>query len=153
MDIKKILVPHDGEQMSEKAILYAEELAKALNAEINLLYVIDKIEVPATLLLGNDRVLIERAERSIARELEQKWNKLFAQEKIRLLSSKKVKVSSDVRTGDPAEQIVKYSKEAKADLIVMGSRRLEGVSKIVVAFGSVARKVSERASCPVMLVH
>jgi nucleotide-binding universal stress UspA family protein len=48
---------------------------------------------------------------------------------------------------------VKFAKENEVDLIVMGSRRLEGVSKIVVALGSVARKVSERAFCPVMLVH
>lgn len=152
MYIKKILVPHDGEQMSDKAVLYASELAKALDAEITLLYVIEEIEVPATLLLGNDRVLIESARRTIRKQIEQRWN-TFAQEKAKLLSSDKIKVSSDVRTGDPSDQIVKYSKEIGADMIVMGSRRLEGASRIVVALGSVARKVSERAYCPVMLVH
>lgn len=152
MDVKKILVPHDGEQMSDKAVLYAAELAKALGAEIFLLYVIEEIEVPATLLLGNDRVLIARARRSIAKSIEQRWDK-FADEKAKLLASEKIRVSSYIRNGDPAEQIVKFAKENQTDLIVMGSRRLEGVSKIVVALGSVARKVSERASCPVMLVH
>lgn len=138
--------------MSDKAVLYASELAKALNAEITLLYVIEEVEVPATLLLGNDRVLIERARRSIAKELEQKWNR-FAQEKVKLSSPEKLKILTDIRKGDPAEQIVKYAKETGADLIVMGSRRLEGVSKFAVALGSVARKVSERSFCPVMLVH
>jgi len=152
MDIKKILVPHDGDQMSDKAVLYAAVLAKALGAEIILLYVIEEIEVPATLLLGNDRVLIARARRSIAKSIEQRWSR-FAQEKVKLLSSEKIRVSSGVKTGDPAEEIVKFAKENQVDLIVMGSRRLEGISKIVVALGSVARKVSERASCPVMLVH
>jgi nucleotide-binding universal stress UspA family protein len=75
-------------------------------------------------------------------------------EKVKSLSAEKIGVSTDIRTGDAAEQIVKFAKENQADLIVMGSRRLEGgVSKVVVALGSVARKVSERASCPVMLVH
>jgi len=152
MEIKRILVPHDGNQMSDKAVLYASKLAKALNAEIILLYVIEEIEVPATLLLGNDRVLIERARRSIQRELEQNWNR-FVQEKVKSLSAEKIGVSTDTRTGDAAEQIVKFAKENQVDLIVMGSRRLEGVSKVVVALGSVARKVSERAFCPVMLVH
>lgn len=153
MEIKRILVPHDGNQMSDKAVLYASKLAKGLNTEIILLYVIEEIEVPATLLLGNDRVLIERAKRSIQKELEQNWNK-FVQEKVKSLSAEKIGVSKDIRTGDAAEQIVKFAKENQADLIVMGSRRLEGgVSKVVVALGSVARKVSERASCPVMLVH
>ena len=153
MEIKRILVPHDGNQMSDKAVLYASKLAKGLNTEIILLYVIEEIEVPATLLLGNDRVLIERAKRSIQKELEQNWNK-FVQEKVKSLSAEKIGVSKDIRTGDAAEQIVKFAKENQADLIVMGSRRLEGgVSKVVVALGSVARKVSESASCPVMLVH
>ena len=152
MEIKRILVPHDGNQMSDKAVLYASNLAKALNAEISLLYVIEEIEVPATLLLGNDRVLIERARRSIQRELEQNWNR-FVREKVKSLSGEKVGASTDIRTGDAAEQIVKFAKENQVDLIVMGSRKLEGVSQIVVALGSVARKVSERAFCPVMLVH
>lgn len=152
MDLKKILVPHDGDQMSDKAVLYASELAKALNAEIMLLYVIEEVEVPATLLLGNDRVLIERARRDTRREMEQSWDR-FAKEKVKLLSSEKVKVSSEIRTGDAAQEIVKYAREAGADLIVMGSRRLEGSSKVLAALGSVARKVSERAHCPVMLVH
>ena len=153
MEIKRILVPHDGTQMSDKAVLYASKLAKALNTEIMLLYVVEEIEVPATLLLGNDRVLIARARRNIQRELEQNWNR-FVQEKVKSLSAEKIGVSTDIRTGDAAEQIVKFAKENQADLIVMGSRRLEGgVSKVVVALGSVARKVSERASCPVMLVH
>lgn len=152
MEIKRILVPHDGNQMSDKAVLYASKLAKALDAEIILLYVIEEIDVPATLLLGNDRVLIERARRSIQRELDQNWNR-FVQEKVKSLSAEKIGASTDSRTGDAAEQIVKFAKENEVDLIVMGSRRLEGVSKIVVALGSVARKVSERAFCPVMLVH
>jgi nucleotide-binding universal stress UspA family protein len=152
LEIKRILVPHDGNQMSDKAVSYASNLAKALNAEISLLYVIEEIEVPATLLLGNDRVLIERARRSIQKELEQNWNR-FVQGKVKSLSEEKIGVSTDIRTGDAAEEIVKFAKENQVDLIVMGSRRAEGVSKIVVALGSVARKVSERAFCPVMLVH
>jgi len=138
--------------MSDKALLYASEFAKALGSEIVLFYVIEEIEVPATLLLGNDRILIERARRSIRRQIEQRWNR-FAQEKVKLFSSEKVRMSLAVRTGDPAEQIVKYAKETGADLIVMGTRRLQGVSKLVVALGSVTRKVSERAFCPVLLVH
>lgn len=150
MKIKTILVPHDGEQMSDRALMYASEFAKALGAEIILLHVIEEIAIPPSLVLGNDRVLIARARRSIASDIERQWNR-FAQDKIRLLSFEKVKMSSEVLTGDPAEQILKSAKDA--DLIIMGSRRLQGISKVVVALGSVARKVSERAHCPVMLMH
>lgn len=53
---------------------------------------------------------------------------------------------------NPMEQIVKYIQEQKIDLVVMGTARRKGVSKIM-TLGSVARKVSENAPCPVMLVH
>lgn len=152
MDIKKILVPHDGDQMSDKALMYAAELAKAVDSEVTILYVIEEIEVPHTLLLGNDRILIAKARMSIAKELEQNWNN-FAQGKLRLLSSEKVKANSVVKIGHPGEEILQFAKDNKIDLIVMGSRRLEGISKVLRALGSVTRKVSELASVPVLIVH
>jgi nucleotide-binding universal stress UspA family protein len=152
MDIKKILVPHDGDQMSDKALMYAAELAKALDSELTILYVIEEIEVPPTLLLGNDRILIAKARRSIAKQIEQKWDN-FAQGKLKLLSSENVRANSAVKIGHAGEEILQFVKENKIDLIVMGSRRLEGVSKVVRALGSVTRKVSELASVPVLIVH
>lgn len=152
MDIKKILVPHDGDQMSDKALMYAAELAKALHSELTILYVIEEIEVPPTLLLGNERILIAKARRSIAKELEQKWNN-FAQGKLKLLSSENVRANSVVKIGQAGEEIIQFAKNNQIDLIVMGSRRLEGISKVVRALGSVTRKVSELASVPVVIVH
>jgi nucleotide-binding universal stress UspA family protein len=61
--------------------------------------------------------------------------------------------SSQVGMGDAAEEILRFAKDKEVGLIVMGTRRLQGMSKVVMALGSVARKVSERASCPVMLIH
>ena len=152
MSIRRILVPHDGGQMSDKALLHATELARSLGSEITVLYVIDEIEVPPTLLLGNDRTLIAKAKRSVTNEIKLRWSR-FAEGKLKTLASQRIKASSDVRIGDPGDQILKYAKEMNADLIVMGSRRLEGVSRLMMALGSVARKVSEKASCPVTLVH
>lgn len=54
--------------------------------------------------------------------------------------------------GSPAEEIVSVANAQKVDLIIMGSRRLEKVEKLK-ALGSVARKVSEIAACPVTIVH
>ena len=138
--------------MSDKALLYAIELAKPLGSEIAVLYVIDEIEVPASLLLGNDRTLIARAKRSITAEVKQKWDR-FAQGKLRILAGEKIKAAAEVRVGDPGVEILMFAKQTHTDLIVMGSRRLEGISRLTMALDSVARKVSEKAFCPVMLVH
>ena len=151
--IAKILVPHDGTEISNRAFERATEFAKASNTNILLLHVIQDIPVPPSLLLGNDKMLISKAKRSIAKELEKGWNKMV-QEKIigKMSEDEKIKIRSEVVVGSPAEEIIRFANTNKIDMIIVGSRRLETISKIK-ALGSVARKVSEIAECPVMIIH
>ncbi len=62
--ISNIVVTDDGTEASDKAIVKASELARQMNVKLTL-HVIDDIEFPASLILGNDRATIERAQRSI----------------------------------------------------------------------------------------
>jgi len=43
--LNKILVPLDGSELSELALPYAEELAGALNSEVELVYVCEPEEI------------------------------------------------------------------------------------------------------------
>jgi nucleotide-binding universal stress UspA family protein len=149
--ISKILVPHDGTEMSDKALEKAVELAKAFNAQLVLLSVIEQIPIPPSIMLGSDPVLIKKARRTVMRELEQGWNKLV-EIKGHELEKDKVSMTSDCLVGRAADQILRYTKSNKPDMIVMASARLKGLSKIK-ALGSVTRKVSEMADCPVLIVH
>ena len=54
--------------------------------------------------------------------------------------------------GNPSEKIIDFANQEKVDLIVIGNVGLSGISKVR-ALGSVSRSVSERASCPVLIVH
>ena len=53
---------------------------------------------------------------------------------------------------DPADKIIEFANGENMDLIIMGNVGLRGISRIK-ALGSVSRRVSEMASCPVLLVH
>ena len=53
---------------------------------------------------------------------------------------------------NPPEKIVEFANNEKVDLIVIGNVGLSGLSKVK-ALGSISRSVSERASCPVLIVH
>ena len=64
----------------------------------------------------------------------------------------RIKIRSEAIIGSPADEIIRFAKSNKIDMIIVGSRRLEAISKIK-ALGSVARKVSEAAECPVMIIH
>jgi nucleotide-binding universal stress UspA family protein len=62
-----------------------------------------------------------------------------------------VSLQSEVLIGDPSNEILQFANDEKVDLIIIGTTGLSGIKKFV--FGSVARKVSEKAKCPVMLVR
>jgi nucleotide-binding universal stress UspA family protein len=55
-----------------------------------------------------------------------------------------------VSVGDPAHAILKVAQQSNADLVVMGTRGLTGVRRLVV--GSVARNVLRHAHCSVMVI-
>ena len=52
--------------------------------------------------------------------------------------------------GDPAEEIVRYGRDAGIDLIVMGTHGRTGLERLLM--GSVAEKVLRDASCSVLVV-
>lgn len=56
----------------------------------------------------------------------------------------------EIVTGDPAEEIVRLANIHQADLILIGSRGLTGLTRILK--GSVSSQVVEEAHCSVMVV-
>ena len=152
----KILFPHDGTESSGKALKKSKEFAKAFNAELYILHVIDHIPIPSSLILGNDRQWIAETRRSIAKKLKEGWLKM-AKEKINpILEKENIKFNIAVLTDEQqsvSEQILKFASDNTINLIIVGSsQRLRKFSKIK-ALGSVSRKVSENAECPVMIMH
>ncbi|WP_017315302.1 universal stress protein [Mastigocladopsis repens] len=61
-------------------------------------------------------------------------------------------VESDIElvTGDPAEEIIRLANIYQAELIIIGSRGLTGMKRIVQ--GSVSSQVVEEANCSVLVV-
>lgn len=150
----KILLPHDGTEISDKALDKAKEFAKAFNAELYILHVIEHIPIPPSLILGNDRQWIAESRRSIAKKLKEGWLKM-AKEKINpFLEKENIKFNTTVLTAEKpvSEQILKFATDKKVNLIIVGNQRLNKISKIK-ALGSVSRKISENADCPVMIIH
>jgi nucleotide-binding universal stress UspA family protein len=152
--ISKILLPHDGTESSDKAIEKSKEFAKSFNAELYILHVIEHISIPPSLILGNDRQWIAESRRSIAKKLKEGWLKM-AKEKINpILEKENIKFNTTVLTDEQpvSEQILQFASDNKINLIIVGSQRLNKISKIK-ALGSVSRKISENADCPVMIIH
>ena len=152
--ITNIVVTDDGAEASDKAIEKASELAEQMNIPLIILHVIDEIGIPASLILGNDRTAIEVARVTIGKALEKGWNQRANTIIEKFKKEKNVaSIHSYCIWGVASEEIVKFVEDNKIDMVVMGSgKRLKGISKIG-ALGSVTRKVSEMADCPVLIVH
>lgn len=136
--IKRILVPVDGSESSEKSIAQAISIAELSGAKIHFLYVanINQIAINPNLthaimdaMRAAGTAILERAVSMLPPNVEY--------EKI-------------METGAPAAVILEYEEILDADLIVMGSRGL-GVVKGVL-LGSVSQYIIERAKGPVMVV-
>jgi nucleotide-binding universal stress UspA family protein len=67
----------------------------------------------------------------------------------RILDHHNIKGNVNVTYGEPSEAIVSFATEHNADLIVVGSRDISGLKRLL--FGSVSEKVSHRSNIPVLI--
>jgi len=152
----KILVPHDGSRISNKAFDKALQFARQLNYEIILLHIID------LKLLHSDSILkyihqkseLEKAKTQLLGYLKTGAESMLKEnvERARKLG---VNVRFTLGVGSTPEGIVRLAKNENVDFIIMGSRGLSSEDKQtnkLKVLGSVARRVSELAECPVMIV-
>jgi nucleotide-binding universal stress UspA family protein len=87
--------------------------------------------------------------RDLQKDMRNKMTKRLDELRQRYDSS--VQIRTLVSVGRPEDKIIEYANNLHADIIVMGSRGLKGISKLLM--GSVSRKVSERVSCTVMIAR
>lgn len=139
--ISKILIPTDGSDNSMRAAEYGIKVAKMLGAQVMVVYVID------TVVLTQIAKVTERE--GVERELKQDGQR-YINYVLGLAAQAGVKAASLLARGRPFEQIVHLAKGLDMDLIVMGTYGRRGAERILI--GSVAERVIEYASCPVLVV-
>jgi nucleotide-binding universal stress UspA family protein len=147
--VSKVLVPTDGSATARKAVKYAVDLAKQLNASVIVLSVIDNRSFIAQTVPAVDTPthVIEPIE-DYLREAAKK----YAGEIEKLCNESGVHSETVITTGHPVESIVKEAKKSKVDLIVMGSRGRSALAASVL--GSVAYGViHNQAKIPVLIVR
>ena len=150
--LTRILVPYDGSKYSVKALTRAMELSHNLDSEIFLFSVVyvDYIAPPGILGLTRTRSEKEALKKwtESVRENTEKMLKLA----VKRCEQKGVSVSYNITQGNVANEILSFAKKKRISLIVIGSHGLHGIGQLK-TLGSVSRKVSEQAKCPVLLVR
>ncbi|MBI5377099.1 MAG: universal stress protein [Thaumarchaeota archaeon] len=146
----RILVPYDGSKYYKKSLEEAIEIAKKFDSKIYLLHVIDALTAIPPIRDDPDYNIEVKKFQQVLKNAVSKSDLILRNE---VLHCKEKDVDADYRVvvGSAADVILKFTKKTEIDLIVMGSQGLSGIRKIM-ALGSVSRKVSELAQCPVLLV-
>ncbi len=148
----KILVPYDSSEYSKKALVEATDMAEWFSSE---LYVINVINIPTdespSMIQGITSKKLKKLNRDVLGSQKTHVSKIL-QEKMKTCKRLGINVFYDVIIGKPADSILKFAKENKIDLIVIGSKGLTKFNRLM-ALGSVSRKISEEARCPVMIVR
>ena len=140
---QNILVPFDLSTQSTRAFKVALDIAKCRDSKITLL----------TCLEGDawhHKYYDARADAELIKKQKKVSKKHL--EKLEFLAEKNnVSVKSQIITSKSVvNDIVNYAKSRKYDLIVIGSHGRTGFDKLLL--GSVAHAVSQKSSCPILIV-
>lgn len=152
---KKILVPYDGSKPADKALQHAVSIAKtSKGSQIIILHIIKDIPRPPYFQYEPEGITGKTSAqhlKEIYYEMKVGIEKMLAAKKKKHESSG-INITTNVSLGKASDKIVEFIKSEKIDLVVLGTTGVSGISRIK-TLGSVARNVSERASCPVLLIH
>ena len=140
---KRVVVPLDGSPLAEGMLRFIVDVAGPLDLEVLLLRVIrtPPPQVDATIRAA----LLESAEYS-TEDAREYLAPLAAD-----LRRRGIRVRTQVRYGEPVDEIVEYAREMAADLIAMTTHGRSGLGRWL--FGSVAEAVLRQTEIPVFLMR
>jgi|SRR2546425_6115852 len=139
----RILVGYDGSENSKRSLRKAIELAKVLGSEVRIVTVEDTIGyVPS--LAG---VVYPP---NLRKSLLEQGNTLLKEAINSVKEAGITNVLGSVEEGSPADMILAYASDCKADLIVLGRRGIRGIERFLM--GSVSSAVVSHSGCDVLVV-
>ena len=140
---KKILCPVDFSKGSEYAVAKAEELGRALGAEIELFhaYQLPVLALPDSTVTVSPTFVADVTDRA-QRALNQHRDTVISHD---------VRATTRLVEGNPADAIVDHAREVNAAMIIMGTHGRSGFRRFLL--GSTAERVVRMSTVPVLTVH
>jgi len=135
--MKDIIVGIDQSDTAKRAAERAAELASAYKTNLHVVMCVERTR-PLEMTVGSDYFRVDWLG-----EAEQ-----FLDRVVRSLQCDSI--TKSVRLGDPATTLCDEASRLDARVIVVGNRRVKGVSRVL---GSVAGDVTKRAPCDVLVAN
>ena len=143
-----ILVPTDGSEFAQKAVKEGVALAKALGAKVTAFF----CAPPATPIIYRNHLPVgyaqpEEHQRLIAEATDKALGFVEQAAKAAGVAFDGVHATSDY----PEDEIIKTAQRHGCDVIVMATHGQSGLRGVLI--GSVAQKVINKATVPVLLIR
>lgn len=138
--IQKILCPVDFSAPSRNALRYANEFAKAMNAKITVMHVIQPQPIAADVNVPYVPLEIElekNAKEDLARIVKEEVQEGVLVEQV-------------MAFGLPSDCVIAQAQKENVDLIILGTHGRTGISRLLM--GSTAENVIRHATRPVLVV-
>lgn len=154
--MKNILIAVDDTKSTQEIFTKCTQICKCMAPDNIILLFVEKFEGRTLLaeMLGDAELstlkeVLQGTEYQVA--LDAKAEKVINYYKGVLEERSPVpNVKTVVKSGHPAEEIIKTAEEEGVDMILVGSRGKRGASNFLM--GSVSREVANLAKCPVLIV-
>jgi nucleotide-binding universal stress UspA family protein len=137
-----ILVPIDGSDGAENAVNRALEFARAFDADVHLLYVVDT---------GSEPTGLGDQQRDELRQPSEKQGRQATAQARDRATELGLEATRAVEEGLPSQVVLEYADDHGAELIVMGTHGRTGPD--LVRLGSTTERVITRADVPVVAVR
>ncbi|MEB3353929.1 MAG: universal stress protein [Cyanobacteriota bacterium] len=148
MTYRRLLVPTDGSELSDRAVEQAVDLASALGAEVRFLHV--QISFPISLVGVGELVEPSTIDALVTAARQRAETILGAA--MAVADQAGVKAESSVQTNPmPHRVIVEAAQQQGCDLIVMASHGRKGLEGLLI--GSETQRVLTHSPCPVLVVR
>jgi|SRR5215469_11785193 len=143
----RILVATDGSPHAKRAAEFAARVVRELRvAEVAL---VNAGHIPAIALGGPGADVM--VDYGVLEEGFEKAGHAILEETAAVFHGLDAQVKKQYRRGEPSHEILAAATEAKADMIVMGSRGLGQIGGLIL--GSVSERVLHGARIPVVIVR
>jgi nucleotide-binding universal stress UspA family protein len=140
----KILWPTDFSPLSMKAADYARGFQEMFGADLHIVHVSQPPVIPPpgfpSLSPADLSTWQTEQHRAAHSQLQRLANELFKGERVKI----------ENLAGNPWHEICEYARRNGVDLIIIATHGLTGLKHVLI--GSVAERIVQHASCPVLVV-
>ena len=156
--IRKIVVGLDRSNLSLQALQSAIAFAQSCHAELKLVHVLVNSEPDAPQFSGYfGGPLYPTISTTVIESYQTAWNQFvdhaqsLLNQQVETACQYGITATGTLLYGNPGAKLCETARDWEADLLIVGSRGLSGISELLI--GSVSNHVLHHAPCSVLVVH